>query len=187
MPFYWICDLVAICSSIGGDYHHLTGYQEWPQTLLGLTSQSGIHASRALVAARPLFGHAVCGANWADHWVCCFYGLVGGTPVQPKVSFCLCPAQGHLVGASKWFTVVWCLCSVQSCVCEPHYDQRFRAICARPLATQQNAQGILRPTASCQVPEAWDLGEFLMKLVMWTKTSHKAQQSVEQHFRESPG
>lgn len=45
-----------------------------------------------------------------SHYICWFWGLLGGTLVQVKVRPCLWPVMGNLFWATKQFTIGSCLC-----------------------------------------------------------------------------
>ena len=91
---------------------------------------SRTHSSRFWHLLRSPFGCVACVTTWVilwhdlepATWVCLFWGLLRGTPMQVKVRSGLSLALGHLFGAAVWSTVraayLWpgCLWEGPSCL-----------------------------------------------------------------------
>ena len=132
LPNTWV--LIAVGLFVGGIHPQIGWLWSTLTTFYcfcaGPDPGSRTHSSRFWHLLRSPFGCVACVTTWVilwhdlepATWVCLFWGLLRGTPMQVKVRSGLSLALGHLFGAAVWSTVraayLWpgCLWEGPSCL-----------------------------------------------------------------------
>lgn len=117
--------------------------RSWPHEVVFIPAGSGVCQDLPF-GLLPVELIRSCSYTEASRWRYWFWCLSGKTPVQVNVRCCLWQALGHLLGATKWSTLVAAY-SGPGCAWEgPSCLLKQPSISTAPGAGQQNAQGTLR-------------------------------------------